>query len=99
LTFNELRYTIIDVIKTFKDRDTQKVFQREFSHKLPVSIQQVALRKLRMLNNADNLTDLRLPPANHLEKLKKERTGQYSIRINEQWRNCFGRGENNAYDV
>jgi len=87
------------MIKTFKDGETQKVFLREFSLKLPLSIQQAALRKLRMLNNADNIEDLRIPPANHLEKLKKDRTGQHSIRINEQWRVCFEWRGNNAYNV
>ncbi len=87
------------MIKTFKDRETQKVYQRLFSTRLPSSIQQVALRKLRMLNNADTLSDLRVPPANHLEKLKGERAGQYSIRINDQWRICFEWQGNDAYDV
>jgi toxin HigB-1 len=87
------------VIKTFKDGETQKVFLRELSLKLPLSIQQTALRKLRMLNNADTIEDLRIPPANHLEKLKKDRTGQHSIRINNQWRVCFEWRDNNAYNV
>jgi toxin HigB-1 len=77
------------VIKTFKDAETQKVYQRERSRKLPSTIQQVALRKLRMLNNAININDLRVPPANRLEKLSGDREGQYSIRVNEQWRICF----------
>jgi len=87
------------VIKTIKDEETQKVYQRQFSLKLPPSIQQVALRKLRMLNNADNLGDLRVPPGNHLEKLIGERAGQHSIRINDQWRICFEWLDNNAYNV
>jgi len=73
------------VIKTFKDTETQKIYQRERSRKLPSDIQQVALRKLRMINNAININDLRVPPANHLEKLSGDREGQYSIRINDQW--------------
>lgn len=87
------------MIKTFKDNETEKVYMRQFSRKLPHSIQQVALRKLRMLNNADSLVDLRVPPANRLEKLSGERSGQYSIRINDQWRVCFEWTENNAYEV
>jgi len=77
------------VIKTFKDAETQKIYQRERSRKLPPDIQQVALRKLRMINNAINLNDLRVPPANRLEKLSGDRAGQHSIRINDQWRICF----------
>ena len=77
------------MIKTFKDAETEKVYQRERSRKLPSDIQQVALRKLRMLNNAINLNDLRVPPANRLEKLGRDRVGQYSIRINDQYRICF----------
>jgi proteic killer suppression protein len=62
-------------------------------------IQQTALRKLRMLNNAVTLEDLRIPPANYLEKLSGNRAGQYSIRINDQWRLCFEWHDNNAYNV
>jgi len=87
------------VIKTFRDEETEKVYRREFSLKLPQSIQRVALRKLRMLNNANSLADLRIPPANRLEKLVGERTGQYSVRINDQWRICFEWTDNNAYNV
>lgn len=77
------------MIKSFKDKETQKVYSREGSNKLPQDIQQVALRKLWMINNAKNLNDLRVPPANRMEKLKGDRAGQYSIRINDQWRICF----------
>jgi proteic killer suppression protein len=77
------------VIKSFKDAETEKIYHRERSRKLPSDIQQVALRKLRMINNAINLNDLRIPPANRLEKLVGVREGQYSIRINDQWRICF----------
>jgi proteic killer suppression protein len=87
------------VIKSFRDQETEKVFTREGSRKLPGDIQQVALRKLRMLNNATNLNDLRVPPANRLEKLSRDRAGQHSVRINEQWRICFVWREGNAYDV
>ena len=87
------------MIKSFKSKETEKVYSREGSGKLPWDIQQVALRKLRMLNNAKNLNDLRIPPANRLEKLKGTRGGQYSIRINDQWRICFTWQEGDAYDI
>ena len=87
------------VIKTFKDDQTQKIYQRQPSRKLPPDIQQAALRKLRMINNAASLNDLRVPPANRLEKLSGNRAGQWSIRINDQWRICFDWRESDAYDV
>jgi len=87
------------VIKTFKDEQTRKIYQRQRSRKLPPDIQQVALRKLRMINNAISTNDLRLPPANRLEKLGGARSGQWSIRINDQWRICFEWLENDAYNV
>ena len=79
------------MIQSFKNKETQKIFERKRSRKLPSDIQQVALRKLRMLNRAETLKDLRVPPANRLERLVGNRKGQYSIRIriNEQWRICF----------
>ena len=88
-----------EMIKSFKDKETEKVYSREGSNKLPRDIQQVALRKLRMINNAKNLNDLRIPPANTLEKLRGDREGQHSIRINDQWRICFTWQEGDAYDV
>jgi len=72
------------VIKSFTDRDTERVYRREFVKKLPVDVQQIGLRKLRMLNNAKSVQDLRSPPGNRLEKLKGERARQHSIRINDQ---------------
>lgn len=89
----------MSVIKSFRDRETEKVFQRRVSRKLPGDIQSVALRKLRMLNRSLTLQDLRVPPANRLEKLSGDRFGQHSIRINDQWRICFTWKEGNAYDV
>jgi proteic killer suppression protein len=77
------------VIQNFKDKEAQKVFERKHSRKLPLDIQQVALRKLRMLNRGETLQDLRVPPANRLERLVGDREGQYSIRVNDQWRICF----------
>ena len=77
------------MIKGFADRETERVWSGEMSRRLPQDIQQVARRKLRMLNNAAQLDDLRIPPANRLEALKGDRAGQHSIRINDQWRICF----------
>src|SRR4030042_5616211 len=87
------------MIKSFKDTETEKISKRQRSRKLPPDIQQVALRKLRMLNNAVSINDLRIPPANRLEKLSGDREGQYSIRINERWRICFEGKDGNAYRV
>jgi len=87
------------MIKSFADSETEKVFNRQFSKKLPGDIQSVALRKLRMLNNAHAINDLRSPPANRLEKLSGGREGQYSIRVNDQWRICFSWLDGHAYDV
>ena len=84
---------------TFSDAETEKVFDRRFSRRLPPTIQQTALRKLRMLNNAVTLDDVRIPPANRLEKLTGDRSGQYSIRINDQWRICFEWIDGHAMDV
>ena len=87
------------MIKSFKGTETHKVFSRQQSRKLPPDIQQTALRKLRMLNNATSLNDLRVPPANRLEKLSGDRAGQYSIRINDRWRICFEWRDGDAYNV
>lgn len=87
------------MIKTFADRETEKIYNQKFSKKLPQSIQRTALRKLIMIDNAQSLEDLRVPPANHLEKLDGDRDGQCSIRINDQYRICFTYGGNNFYDV
>jgi len=87
------------VIKFFKDAETEKIFKLERSRRLPSDIQQIALRKLRMLNNAKSINDLRIPPANRLERLTGNRLGQYSIRINDQWRICFDWEDSTAYNV
>ncbi|CCI01206.1 MAG: type II toxin-antitoxin system RelE/ParE family toxin [Microcystis sp. M113S1] len=87
------------MIQNFKDKEAQKVFERKHSRKLPLDIQQVALRKLRMLNRAETLQDLRVPPANRLERLVGDREGQYSIRVNDQWRICFVWQDGDALDV
>ncbi len=77
------------MIRSFKDKEAEKVFNRNRSLKFPNELQRTVLRKLRMLNRSINLNDLRVPPANRLEKLKGKKAGQYSIRINDQWRICF----------
>ena len=87
------------MIRSFRDRETSKIVTRERSTRLPADIQQVAYRKLRMLNNAQSLADLRIPPGNRLEKLSGDREGQYSIRINDRWRICFDWREGDAYLV
>ena len=76
--------------RSFADKETEKIYNQEFSRKLPRDIQKLALRKLIMINNAHTLNDLRVPPSNHLEQLQGDRKGQYSIRINGQFRICFG---------
>ena len=87
------------MIKNFKDDETLKIYQRQRSRKLPSDILQVALRKLRMINNSISINDLRVPPANRLEKLSGNRAGQWSIRINDQWRVCFRWEGSDALDV
>jgi len=87
------------MIKSFKSKEVQKIFIQEYSSKLPESIQRVALRKLWMLDAAFVIEDLRIPPANHLERLKGKRKGQYSIRINDQWRLCFEWSQGDAFEV
>lgn len=87
------------MIRNFADAETAKIWSGERSRRLPQDIQAVALRKLRMLNQARTIADLRMPPANRLEPLKGSRRGQYSIRINRQWRICFRWTEGGASDV
>jgi proteic killer suppression protein len=87
------------VIRSFKSRDVEEIWQGEVARRLPREIQEVARRKLRMLNNAQNIADLRVPPGNRLERLHGDRSGQYSIRINDQWRICFEWREGDAFEV
>ena len=82
------RYNMNRII-SFANSETERIYRQQFSKKLPHSIQKVALRKLIMLDNAESLMDLRIPPSNHLETLSGNRKGQYSIRINDQYRICF----------
>jgi len=87
------------MIRTFKCKETEKIFNRRRSRKFPPTIQQVALRKLRMIDRSITLNDLLIPPANQLEKLKGNRAGQHSIRINNQWRICFEWNTGDANNV
>lgn len=87
------------MILSFGDKETKLIWDGIVSQKLPINIQQTARRKLRMLNNSLNINDLRIPPANRLEKLEGNLRGKYSIRINEQWRILFEWNSPNAYEV
>lgn len=87
------------MIRSFACDETERIWSGRRSRKLPPDIQTVALRKLRLLNNARSLDDLRIPPGNRLEALKGDRNGQYSIRINDQWRICFRWQEGAPSDV
>ncbi|HET6558548.1 MAG TPA: type II toxin-antitoxin system RelE/ParE family toxin [Prolixibacteraceae bacterium] len=87
------------MIKEFGDKETELIWLGIRSRKLPNEIQDIARRKLRMINSSLDINDLRIPPANHLEKLKGERSDYYSIRINLQWRIIFTWKKNDAYNV
>lgn len=87
------------MIKSFGDKEIEKIWNGIRSKKLPNEIQNIARRKLRMINNAQNINDLRIPPANHLEKLEGNLKEHYSIRINKQWRIVFIWQNNDAYEV
>ena len=87
------------MIKSFSEKEAERLFNRETSRKLPPDIQRIARRKLELLNAATTLNDLRFPPANRLEKLRGDRKEMYSIRINDQWRICFKWADNNAFAV
>lgn len=87
------------MIRSFACAETEKIFNREYSRKLPTDIQKTARRKLLYLHGVLDLRDLRVPPGNRLEALKGNRKGQHSIRINDQWRICFTWREHDADDV
>lgn len=87
------------VIKSFADKDTEKLWKRERGRSIPAEIHRRALKKLLMINAAETIQDLRFPPSNHLEALKGDRKGQHSIRINDQFRICFVWRGSDAYDV
>ena len=87
------------MIRRFKCRETSFIWEGKISKRFPRDIQDTARRKLRMINQSRDLKDLLIPPGNRLEQLKGSRKGQYSIRINDQWRICFKWNEGDAYDV
>ena len=87
------------MIKTFKCKETKKIFNRQFSKKLPSDIQEIVYRKLLMIDSAIDVNDLKIPPVNHLEKLTGDRKGQYSIRVNRQFRICFLFEDGFAFEV
>lgn len=87
------------MIRSFRDRETERVFRGGYSRRLPADLQRIAQRKLAMLDAAQDLRDLRVPPGNRLERLSGDRAGQYCIRINDQWRICFAWAEGDAHDV
>lgn len=87
------------MIRSFKDKETEKIFKRERSKRFSQEIQRIAFRKLRMINRSQSINDLRVPPPNRLEKLKGIRSDQYSVRINDQWRICFEWHGNDAFQV
>jgi proteic killer suppression protein len=87
------------MIRSFASKETERLFRRQTSRKLPHDIQRRARIKLELLDAAERIEDLRIPPSNHLEKLSGAREGQYSIRINSQWRICFDWREGDAYRV
>jgi proteic killer suppression protein len=95
---NALRYAI-RVIRSFGGRETEKLFRRERSRAVPVALRRVALRKLVQLDAADTLDDLKVPPGNRLERLRGDRKGQWSIRVNERWRVCFEWRQGDAHEV
>ena len=95
---NAVRYDF-RVIRSFADRETEKVFLRLRSRKLPNDVQRRANRKLLILDAAESVNDLRIPPGNRLERLSGSRKGQHSIRINDQWRVCFRWSRGDAYEV
>ena len=87
------------MIRSFKSKETEKVWNGERSSKLPMEVQKIGRRKLRMINNSFDINDLRIPPANRLEKLSGDLKDYYSIRINDQWRVVFKWSEGHAFDV
>ena len=95
---NVVRYYRL-MISSFGDKETEKIWNQEYSRKIPREIQGTALRKLIMIHRSVSLADLRIPPANRLEKLSGDREGRYSIRINDQWRICFTWADGNAEAV
>jgi len=90
---------LLEVLRSFADKETERIWKRERSKLFGPDLQRAAYRKLLLLDAAENLSDLRVPPGNRLEKLKGNRRGQHSIRINQQWRICFRWTDAGAADV
>ncbi len=88
-----------EMIKSFADREAERIFRRQVSRRFPPDVQRRARIKLEILDAAESLQDLRIPPSNHLERLSGDRQGQHSIRINSQWRICFVWQDGNAHRV
>jgi proteic killer suppression protein len=95
---NAVRYHA-EVVRSFRDRDTERLFRRETPRRIPRAVWRSAMRRLLILDAAERLGDLRTPPGNRLEKLAGKRRGQHSIRINDQWRICFRWSSGDAEDV
>ena len=95
---NATRY-YADVIRSFRDKETERIWKRQRSRQLDDGTQRIALRKLLILDAAEVLGDLRVPPGNRLEKLKGDRAGSHSIRVNQQWRICFKWSDKGAEDI
>jgi len=95
---NAARY-YMHMIKSFRGKGAESVFAHRFSSKIPPGLQRIALRKLMLIDAAETLDDLRIPPGNRLEKLSGNRHGQHSIRINDQWRICFRWQKGDAFEV
>lgn len=87
------------MIRSFRDRDTERLFHRDPVRRWGPDVQRLGLRKLRILDAAIAVDDLRVPPGNRLEKLRGDRAGQWSIRVNDQWRLCFEWRGSDAYEV
>ena len=87
------------MIRSFRDPEARRIFERGGSRRFPRNLQQIALRKLVMLDSAESLQDLRVPPGNRLEKLAGDRRGKHSVRINDRWRICFEWRDGDAYEV
>ena len=87
------------MIRSFKGRETERLFLRQRSRAVPSDLRRVALRKLLQLDAADTLDDLKVPPGNRLERLRGDRKGQHSIRVNERWRVCFDWRQGDAHEV
>lgn len=90
---------LTDMIRSFRDQQTENIFRRDRVKGLSQNVQRAALRKLVIIDASESLDDLRVPPGNRLEKLKGDRKGEYSIRVNDQWRICFVWTDGDAYDV